>query len=135
MSEEEEDNNLIPLSSRKDILGLMDSFIEQIQQIRRILLGMSVSAIVLAPLAIALSVYILLHPSFFAVLEMQSEFGLVLCIFLGAVITISAIWLFTGIKQYRSIAALWQSRYNEYVKEKNKIDKEIAAQFGLDEQE
>ena len=49
---------------RHDILTLMDSFIEQIQQIRRILIGMSVSAIVLAPLALALSLYLILHPSF-----------------------------------------------------------------------
>jgi hypothetical protein len=135
MSEEEDDNNQTPQSARQDTLGLFDNFIEHMQQIRRILLGMSVSAIVIAPLSIALSIYVLLHPSFFAVLEMQSEFGLVLCIFLGSVITISGIWFFTGIKQYRSIAALWQSRYNEYVKEKNKIDKEIASRFGLDEQE
>jgi hypothetical protein len=135
MSEEEDDNNQTPQSARQNTLGLFDNFIEHMQQIRRILLGMSVSAIVIAPLSIALSIYVLLHPSFFAVLEMQSEFGLVLCIFLGSVITISGIWFFTGIKQYRSIAALWQSRYNEYVKEKNKIDKEIASRFGLDEQE
>ena len=135
MSEEDDDNNQTPQSARQDTLGLFDNFIEHMQQIRRILLGMSVSAIVIAPLSIALSIYVLLHPSFFAVLEMQSEFGLVLCIFLGSVITISGIWFFTGIKQYRSIAALWQSRYNEYVKEKNKIDKEIASRFGLDEQE
>jgi hypothetical protein len=57
----EEDNNWASLSSRQDILGLMDSFIEHIQQIRRILLGMSVFAIVLASLVIALSVYVVLH--------------------------------------------------------------------------
>jgi hypothetical protein len=129
----EEDNNRVSPSSRQDILGLMDSFIEHIQQIRRILLGMSVSAIVLAPLAIALSVYLVLHPSFFVVLEIENEFGLVLSVLLGAVITISGIWLFTGIKQYRSMA-LWRSRYDDYVKEKSKIDNEIAARFGLDKQ-
>src|SRR2546427_339 len=41
-------------TSRRDILRLMDTFIDQIQAIRRISVGMSVSAIVLAPLAIAL---------------------------------------------------------------------------------
>lgn len=125
---------MIPHTSRQDILGLMDSFIEHIQQIRRILLGMSISAIVLAPLAIALSVYLLLHPSFFAVLEIENEFGLVLSILLGAIIMISSIWLFTGIKQYRSME-LWQSRYDDYVKEKDNMDNKIAARFGLDKQE
>ena len=130
----EEKNDPTPPLSRQDILGLMDSFIEHIEQIRRILLGMSISAMVLGPIAIALSVYLLLHPSFFAVLEIENEFGLVLSILLGAVITISGIWLFTGIKQYHYMA-LWRSRYNDYVREKNKMDNEIVARFGLDKQE
>src|SRR5919202_1981444 len=131
---EENNNDEIPQSDCQDRLGLFDSFIEHIQQIRKILLGMSVSVIVLAPLSIALSVFVLLHPSFFGVLQTQNEFGLVLCIFLGAVITISGIWLFIGIKQYHSMA-LWQSRYHDYVKEKNKIDNEIAARFGLEDKQ
>jgi uncharacterized membrane protein len=118
--------------SRQDILGLLDSFIDQIQQIRKIMLGMSVSAIVLAPLAIALSVYLLLHPSFFAVLEIENEFGLVLSILLGAVIIISGIWLSTGVRQYRSMST-WKNRYREYVKEKEEVDRKIATQFGLDQ--
>jgi uncharacterized membrane protein len=118
--------------SRQDVLGLLDSFIDQIQQIRKIMLGMSVSAIVLAPLAIALSVYLMLHPSFFAVLEIENEFGLVLSILLGAVIIISGIWLSTGVRQYRSMS-VWKNRYREYVKEKEEVDRKIATQFGLDQ--
>lgn len=119
--------------SRQDILGLMDSFINQIQQIRKILLGVSVSAIVLAPLALALSIYLLLHPSFFAVLDIENEFGLVLSIMLGAIIIISGIWLFTGVRQYRSMNT-WKGRYKEYVKEKEDLDKKIASRFGLDKE-
>lgn len=120
-------------TSRRDILGLMDSFINQIQQIRKILLGMSVSAIVLAPLAIALSVYLLRHPSFFAVLDIENDFGFVLSILLGAVIIISGIWLITGIREYRSMN-VWKSRYKEYEKEKEELDRKIASRFGLDEE-
>lgn len=120
-------------TSRRDILGLMDSFINQIQQIRKILLGMSVSAIVLAPLAIALSVYLLRHPSFFAVLDIENDFGFVLSILLGAVIIISGIWLVTGIREYRSMN-VWKSRYKEYEKEKEELDRKIASRFGLDEE-
>jgi len=119
-------------ATRKDVLGLIDSFIEQIQQIRKILFGMSISAIVLAPLAIALSVYLLVHPSFFAVLETEDEFGFVLSVLLGAVIMISAIWLVTGIKEYRSMST-WKGRYTQYMKEKEELDRKIASQFGLDQ--
>ena len=103
------------LSSRQDILGLLDGFIQQIHHIRKILLGMSVSAIVLGPLAIALSIYLLLHPSFFAILERENEFGLVLTVLLGAVIITSGIWLITGITQYHSMSQ-WKKRYDEYQK-------------------
>jgi uncharacterized membrane protein len=119
-------------STRQDILTLLDGFIQQIQNISRILLGMSVSAIVLAPLAIALSVYLLIHPSFFAVLETENEFGLVLTVLLGAVIITSGIWLFTGIRQYSSMSQ-WKKRYEEYRREKQAIDRKIASQFGLDQ--
>jgi len=120
------------LSARQDILTLLDGFIQQMQNIRRILLGMSVSAIVLGPLAIALSIYLLLHPSFFAILERENEFGLVLTVLLGAVIIISGVWLVTGIRQYRSMSK-WKERYEEYRREKEAIDRKIASQFGLDQ--
>ena len=119
---------------RQDILTLIEDFIEQIQRIRKILFGMSVSAIVLAPLAITLSIYLILHPSFFAILEIENDFGLVLIILLGAVIMISGIWLFTGIKQYRSMST-WKSRYDQYSQQKEEMDRKIADQFGLDQQE
>ena len=115
--------------SRHDILSLLDNFIEQIHQIRRTLLGVSISALALSPLAIALSIYLMLHPSFFAILEIENEFGLVLSVLLGAVIIISSIWLITGIRQYRSLSS-WNNRYNEYIEEKQKLDKMIESQYG-----
>ena len=118
-------------TSRHDVLSIVDDFIEQIFQIRKILRGVSISAIVLGPLAIALSVYLVWNPSFFAILEIENEFGLVLSILLGAVIIISLLWLLTGIRQYRLIGS-WNKRYNEYIKEKQEIDKTIASQYGLD---
>jgi hypothetical protein len=119
--------------SRQNILSLLDGFIQQIQQITRILLGMSLSAIVLAPLAIALSAYLFLHPSFFIVLEIENEFGLILSVLLGAVVIISVIWLSAGIRQYYSINH-WKSRYAEYQNEKEEMDRKVASQFGLDQE-
>ena len=116
--------------ARENILSLMDSFIEQITNIRRTLLGVSISALVLAPFAIGLSVYLILHPSFFAILEIENEFGLVLGILLGAVLIISSVWLISGIRQYRSMSS-WSKRYNEYKKEKEDMDRKIALQYGL----
>lgn len=117
-------------SARENILSLMDNFIEQITSIRKILLGVSISALLLAPLAIGLSAYLILHPSFFAILEIENEFGLVLSILLGAVLIISSIWLVSGIRQYKSISS-WNKRYNEYKRDKEDMDMKIASQYGL----
>jgi uncharacterized membrane protein (DUF106 family) len=95
------------------------------------MLGVSLSGIVLAPLAITLSIYLLFHPRFFAILETENEFGLVLSVLLGAVLTSSIVWFVTGIRQYSSISE-WKKRYAEYQKEKEEMDRKIAARFGLD---
>jgi hypothetical protein len=124
-SNNEEKSNM----SRHDILSLLDNFIEQIHQVRNTLLGVSISALVLSPLAIALSIYLMLHPSFFAILEIENEFGLVLSVLLGAVIIISSIWFITGIRQYRSLSS-WNNRYKEYIEKKQKVDKMIESQYG-----
>ena len=116
--------------SRENILTLMDSFIEQITSIRKTLLGVSISALLLAPLAIGLSVYLILHPSFFAILEIENEFGLVLSILIGAVLIISSVWLASGIRQYKSISS-WSKRYEDYKKEKEDMDRKVASQYGL----
>ncbi|HET7391396.1 MAG TPA: hypothetical protein VFJ51_11275 [Nitrososphaeraceae archaeon] len=127
MSDEEKKLSI----SRHNILSLVDSFIDQIFQIRKTLRGVSISAIILAPLAIALSIYLLLNPSFFAVLEVEDEFGFILSILLGAVIIISSIWIVTGIRQYRLVDS-WNKRYNEYINDKEELDRNIVSRYGLD---
>lgn len=127
--DKEPDNGSLP---RSDILHLLDDFIDQIQQLRRIMFGMSLSAIILAPLAIGLSVYLMVHPSFFGILEIENEFGLILIILLAAVIVISGIWFSTGIRQYRVMEG-WKGRYQDYSREKEEVDRKIASKFGLEE--
>jgi hypothetical protein len=118
-------------SSRYRILSLIDIFIEQIFQIRKTLLGVSISALVLAPIAIGLSVFLLQHPSFFAILDIENEFGDVLAALLGAIIVISSIWLVAGIRQYRLISS-WNKRYRDYIREKQEMDRMIASQYSED---
>ena len=128
----DDNNNKEKLNmSRSDILSLLDDFIEQMNQIRRTLFGVSISALLLSPLAIVLSIYLIVHPSFFAILEIENEFGLVLSVLLSAVILISSIWLIIGIRQYLSLSS-WNSRYKEYNEQKQKIDKMIESKYGLD---
>src|SRR5437667_9179096 len=90
------EDELTPL--RHNVLTIIDSFIEQVLQIRKTLFGVSISALILAPIAIGLSIFLLQHPSFVAVLEIENEFGIALGILLIAVIMISSIWIKSGVK-------------------------------------
>lgn len=119
-------------SSRFDVLDLMDSFIKKILEIRKILLGVSVSGFILAPFAIGLSIFLLTHPHFFLVLEREYEFGIALSILLGVIIAISVGWMITGIRQYKTLKS-WDKKYREYQQQKDDIDKKIASQYGLDQ--
>jgi hypothetical protein len=130
-NDNDNDDYDLSTTARENLLTLMDTFIQQILNIRKTLLGVSVSALILAPIAIGLSVYLIRHPSFFAIMEIENEFGTVLSILLGSVIIISSIWLYAGIKQYRKIGS-WNSRYNAYINEKKEINRKISAQFGLE---
>jgi hypothetical protein len=127
MSTDEED-----LTTRTDILKMVDGFIEQISKIRTTLKGVSISALILAPLALALSIYIIQHPSFLVLMDNRDEFGIVLVTLLICVIGISSIWIFVGIRQYRVVDS-WSRRYEEYLRGKEKIDSEIASNFGSTE--
>jgi hypothetical protein len=120
------------ISSRTDILKMLDGFIDQMSKIRRTLKGVSISALILAPLALALSLYLIRHPSFLGLMDNRDEFGIVLVTLLTSVIIISSIWIFTGIRQFRLID-LWSKRYEEYLRGKEKIDREIASNFGTAE--
>lgn len=126
-----DDDDDLTTNARANLLTLIDTFIQQILNIRKTLLGVSISALILAPIAIGLSVYLIRHPSFFAILEIENEFGTVLSVLLGSVIIISSIWLYAGIKQYRKIGS-WNSRYDAYLNEKREINRKISAQFGLE---
>lgn len=120
--------------SRLSIVEVIEGFVDKITQIRNILLGISFSALVLAPLAIGLSIYLITHPHFFFVLDEYDEFGLYLSISLAVIIIVSFTWLGLGIRQYMMIKS-WNSKYANYVRKKEQIDNEITSEFHLNEDE
>ena len=129
--EEEDASNI----ASQNIINLMDNFIEQLLQARRTLVvafTLSVSSIILAPLAVGISIYLLLHPSFFVALENQDEFGIFLSVLLVGIIIVSSIWLITGIRQYRSIKS-WNKKYDMFVKKREEIDRNIVSEYELDQ--
>lgn len=118
--------------SRFDIITSMDDFVFQMLKIRRMLLYISISALILAPLAIGLSLFLISHPTFFAVLEIENEFGIVLGILLVLLIIISIMMIIAGIRQCRSIVLKWTKGYREFQKEKEEADRKIAEEYGIE---
>jgi len=112
----------------------MDLFIEKIQQLKGLMLGVSFSAIILAPLAIGISLYLLTHPRFLNLVENEGEFAILLTILLTAVLVTSGIWLVAGIQQFRSLSS-WNKRYCNYLKKRENLDKDIASKYHLDDEE
>jgi uncharacterized membrane protein (DUF106 family) len=126
-----DEDSIFMNSERNNILYLLDSFIEQINKIRNFLIGVSVSSIILAPIAISLVLYLVTHQSFLKVLEAESEFGFGLVVLLSAVIIISSILFVTGIIQYRQIGS-WHKKYESYRKEKDEVEQYISNKFKFD---
>jgi predicted PurR-regulated permease PerM len=116
----------------KDILRSMDGFIEKIQQLRGVMLGVSFSALILAPFAIGISLYLITHPKFLLLLEQEGDFGIILIVLLVGILVTSGIWLVTGIRQFRSLSK-WNNRYSDYLKRKETLDNTISSTFHLDE--
>jgi hypothetical protein len=85
-----------------------------------------------APIAVGLSIFLLQHPSFFAILERENEFGLAVIVFLIGVIILSSVWFAVGIKQYRSVNS-WNKKYTIYSKKKEELDRNIASEYDLDQ--
>jgi hypothetical protein len=118
--------------SRFSIIEVIEGFIEKINQVRTTLLGISISALILAPLAIGLSTYLILHPHFFFILDEYDEFGIFLAVSLGIIIIISISWIVLGMRQYLMIKS-WNKKYSNYIQKKDKLDNQISTEFKLDE--
>jgi hypothetical protein len=116
---------------RLDVLRLLDDFIENVMRTKKDLIGVSLSALVLSPFAVFLSLYLVFNPSFFAILAIEKEFGLVLVLMLAAVTVISFIWMVTGLKHYKSVLK-WNKKYEEFSKMKQEMDKQILSKYGFD---
>ena len=121
-------------TSRFSVVEIIEGFIEKIDHMRKTLVMVSLSSLILAPLAIGLSVYLISHPHFFYVMEEYDEFGLFLVVSLGVIIVVSSAWLALGIRQYVMLKS-WSERHSNYLKKKEQVDNEISSGFDLDKDE
>ena len=118
---------------QNDILRSMDGFIEKIQHLKGLMLGVSLSAIFLAPFAIVISLYLITHQKFLHILENENEFGFILIVLITVVLVTAGIWLITGLQQFRSLSS-WNKRYSNYLKKREDLDKLISSNYKMDEE-
>ena len=111
----------------------MDIFIEKIQHLKGLMLGVSLSALILAPLAIGISAYLITHPKFLHLIEIERDFSVLLIVLLTVVLVTAGIWLTTGIQQFRSLSS-WNKRYCDYLKKRDDLDEQITSKYHLDEE-
>lgn len=111
----------------------MDLFIEKIQHLKGLMLGVSFSALILAPFAIGISAYLISHPKFLNLIEVEGEFALLLMVLLIVVLVTSGIWLVLGIQQFRSLNS-WNKRYCNYLKKREDLDRDIVSKYHLDDE-
>ena len=116
-----------------DILSSMDGFIEKIQHLKGVMLGVSLSGLILAPFAIGISLYLTMHPRFLLLLEQEDDFGIILIVLLVGILVTSGIWLIVGLIQFSSLSK-WNIRYCNYLKRKENLDKTISSTYHLDEE-
>lgn len=119
--------------SDPNVVEVLDTFINKIHHQRGIMLGMSFSALILAPVAIAISLYLLTHPRFLHIIQNETEFGTALEFLLTAIMITSGIWLVTGFRQYRSLSN-WNKRYEKYMQKTKELDDFISSKFNLDKE-
>ena len=117
-------------AQRAGVLALMDDFIFQIFAIRKVILIVFASSIILGPPSIVLSLYLFTHPSFDETLDAEDNFGEVLEVLLSSTIIISTISLVFGIKQYKSIGS-WDKKFKAYLKNQQELEDKIMLDYGM----
>ena len=123
-------NGPADLRQRAGVLALMDDFIFQIFAIRKVILIVFASSVILGPPSIVLSLYLFTHPSFDETLDAEDNFGEVLEVLLSSTIVISTVFLIFGIKQYKSIGS-WDKRFKEYLRNQQELENKIMLDYGM----
>lgn len=115
------------IATRNDVLNLLNELIGRVNNVKRVYVGTTFSAIILAPLSISLSTYLVFHPSFYRLLDSEEGFGYVLAGFLGFLVSLSSTWLVAGLRQYQTLKK-WNRKYDNYLASRITFEKSVAAQ-------
>jgi hypothetical protein len=111
---------------REGVLDLIDGFILQILSIRKMILIVFASSIILGPPSTALSLYVVTHPAFEKALDSEDNFGEVLLLLLGSTVSVSVLMIIASVKQFKLISS-WDRRFKEYTSAQKELEDRIMA--------
>jgi len=111
------------------LLELVDDLIHHVNMERTWFNFLTMSTIIIVPITVFLSAFIILHPRFLrlVILRLPAVAG-VLAFFIIANLVVSVIWLVFGLKEY-SFISRWNTRFKKYNKLKKLLDEELKHEF------
>ena len=113
---------------RDSILEVVDDLVFHMNDARTRFMILSVTSLILAPIAIIVALLLVGYPRFLRFLIVGiPEVGLTLFLYLALSTILSAIWLYVGLKEYRFLSK-WNDRFKRFISLREQIDREIDSQ-------
>ena len=111
--------------TKPTLLETLDDLMFHMNNARTIFVILGVSSIVLAPIAIVVAAFFLLHPFFLRSLIIREPVvGISFLIYLVLTVIMSALWLIVGLREYRFLSR-WDQRFRSFLSLKERIDREL----------
>ena len=110
---------------RTSLLETIDDLIFHMNDARATFIILSISSLIIAPIAIIMATVFIARPNFLHwLLNINPFFGVIFLIYIILVLILSSIWLFVGLREYRFLSK-WNERFKKYMSLKDRVDKEI----------
>ena len=110
---------------RTSLLETIDDLIFHMNDARATFIILSISSLIIAPIAIIMATVFITRPNFLRwLLNINPFFGIIFLIYIILVLILSSIWLFVGLREYRFLSK-WNERFKKYMSLKDRVDKEI----------
>ena len=110
---------------RTSLLETIDDLIFHMNDPRMLFVILTISSLIIAPIAIIMAIVLMGHPFFLPLILSKSRFfGLIFLFYIIFVVILSLIWLYVGLKEYRFLSR-WNERFKKYMSLKERIDREL----------
>ena len=110
---------------RLNILEILDQLIHHVQGERLWFSFVCLASLIVSPISIGVTVYVLLHPNLVRwVYKLGNFIGTVFLLYLAGNILIATLWLVIALKEYQFLRK-WSERFQKYRELMQKVDREL----------